>query len=134
MEARDSYMVLHDHGRSACCAFEACPYGIASCSRQTCSALMFSQHPSLLRMAVESDGCRAAPAELDTASDGVSGRGAAPPQSLAGVSGRMADDLVFDFDGGEAAPQTPRLAGVVPQARRAHLYNDRPACSAGIRP
>ncbi len=55
--------------------------------------------------------------ELDIASDGVSGRSGVAPQSQQGVSGRMADDLVFDFDGGEAAPQTPRLAGVVPQAR-----------------
>ena len=29
----------------------------------------------------------------------------------------MADDVVFDFHGGEAASPTPRLAGVVSQAR-----------------
>ena len=53
--------------------------------------------------------------ELDTASGGVSGRGVAP-ESQPGGSGRLADDLVFDFDGGEAgaadaAPGRRRAAG-----------------------
>ena len=58
---------------------------------------------------------RRAAVEHDTASGGGGGPGEGCP-TQAGGSGRLADDLVFDFDGGEAAPQTPRLTGIVQQA------------------
>ena len=114
---------MHSLDQSAVCAWFCIAAGYGAADHDPCSAVPITNHPcaSADGGSSSADDCRAA-VELNTATNGISGRGAAPQQSQPGGAGRLADDLVFDFDGGEAAPQTPRLAGVVPQARLCGLF------------